>query len=210
MRGRGAIGLVALWCALAVGCRATTADAAGVFSAWLRAADERQLAVAEALFADDATIDDGSGSSGPDRVHTWNAMVLDRYRLGLVQLTPISPEHAVAIVTISSLQTARASPIRTYQLDVRVRGGKIRSMAWRVPDSADAFAPAAAPTVGVESAATNPLVGLAVVGAALAGAVAVARARGARARPAPVPVGHRGALLAGLREFVAARRAGES
>jgi hypothetical protein len=206
MRALGAISLTAVLCLLVVaaGCRSSSSDASGVFSAWMRAADERQLAQAEALFADEAVIDDGSGSSGPDRVHTWNAMVLDRFRLNLLRLTPVSSDHAQALITIASLQTARPVPIRTYQLDILVRGGKIQSMTWRVPGDADAASAPALPVPAADRVWGTPRLAAATIAAAVVVALAlVGRARRRQQRPEAA----RGFLLEGLREFVAARHA---
>jgi hypothetical protein len=198
------LGAVLLATALLAACRPSAVDAAAVFSAWTRATNDRQLAQAEALFAEDAVIDDGSGSSGPDRVHTWNAMVLDRFRLNVLRLTPISADHVQALVTIASLQSARPIPIRTYQLDVLVRGGKIQSLTWRVPGDTDTVsAPALAAPVadrvwGMASVAAAAAAGALVMGLALIGWV--------HRRPR-VPEGGRGLLLEGLRAYVAARHA---
>jgi hypothetical protein len=204
---RTAVGvlLAALGSLAVVACRAPAPDAASVLSAWIHAANNRSLADAEYLFAEDAIIDDGSAAGGADRVHNWNAMVLDRYRLQVLRITPLGPEHATALLSVLTIETPRVTPIRSYRLDIATRDGKIRSLAWRQPQLSDWAAEPAPPAPAPSRPTTDWPWALAAVGAlmGLGGAVWVLRPRRPRPPVADVP----GPLVSALADYVAARRA---
>ena len=99
-----ALGFVPLACA------GPPADAATLVSSWAAATNAHDLTAAESLFSPDAVIDDGSGAAGADRIHNWNAMVVDRYQIRVERVTPISSTQASALVAISSVEASRPMP----------------------------------------------------------------------------------------------------
>jgi hypothetical protein len=199
-----ALGFVPLACA------GPPPDASSLVSSWATAANAHDLTEAESLFSPDAVIDDGSGASGTDRVHNWNAMVVDRFQIRVERVTPISSTHASALVAISSIEASRPMPARSYHLDVESDRGKIRSFSWRQPDLADwttTFTTPVSPVPAVNTTnhpeVMSPLIGASVVAVlALAVLVVVAGMPLRKHRPEPS-----GELLQGLRQFSAARNA---
>ncbi len=193
-----------------IACAGPPPDASSLISSWAAAANAHDLAEAESLFSPDAVIDDGSGATGSDRVHNWNAMVVDRFQVRVERVTVISSTRASALVAISALEASRPMPARSYHLDVESDRGKIQSFAWRQPDLADWTTAFSAPVDPVPAVNTtghpkvmSPLVGASVV-ALLAVAVLVVVA-GMPLRKQPVQPS--GELLHGLREFSAGRNA---
>jgi len=199
-----ALGFVPLACA------GPPADAASLVSSWAAAANAHDLTEAESLFSPDAVIDDGSGTTGADRIHNWNAMVVDRYQIRVERVTAMSSTRASALVAISSVAASRPMPARSYHLDVESDHGKIQSFAWRQPDLADwtsAFSQPATPVPAVNTSGRpqvmSPLIGASAVALIAAGVLGVVAGRPVRRhRVAPS-----GALLQGLRQFTAARHA---
>lgn len=207
MRVLVAAGLALALSSVVASCTPASRDAATTVSAWVTAINGRQIDQAIAFFDDDATIDDGTLRGGADTVYGWDASLVDRYQLRVLDMQVVSPERAILLFEL--LPRGRAVSIGTYSFDVWVTDGKIQSLVSRpaphglgAPRHHDAVA-------AVATTSLFPLKPAQAGGVAVVLILVVTCWR----RIAPHDVARRqtdGALLRGLRHHVEARRMASS